>query len=63
MKPILIGNEVAPGQSVQSDEELNQYIQNNFFMNWHAACTCRMGRINDTMAIVNSKARLLVCMG
>jgi hypothetical protein len=43
MQPILIGNETAPGQDVQTDEQLNEYIRNNFFMNWHAAATCRMG--------------------
>lgn len=59
MQPILIGNETAPGQQVQTDDELNEYIRNNFFMNWHAACTCRMGKVNDTMAVVDSKGRVI----
>jgi choline dehydrogenase len=59
MQPILIGNETAPGQDVQTDEQLNEYIRNNFFMNWHAAATCRMGRRNDSMAVVDSKARVI----
>ena len=28
-------------------------------MNWHAAATCKMGRTNDTMAVVDSKARVI----
>lgn len=59
MQPILIGNETAPGQEVQTDDQLNEYIRNNFFMNWHATCTCRMGRANDTMAVVDSKGRVI----
>lgn len=27
-------------------------------MNWHAACTCKLGMANDTMAVVDSKARV-----
>jgi len=59
MQPILIGNETAPGQLVQTDEELNEYICNNFFMNWHAACTFKMGKANDSLAVVDSKARVI----
>jgi choline dehydrogenase len=59
MQPILIGNEYAPRQNVQTDEQLEEYIQNSFFMNWHASATCRMGRVNDSMAVVDSKARVI----
>ncbi|KAE9377103.1 GMC oxidoreductase [Stipitochalara longipes BDJ] len=63
MQPILIGNETAPGQLVQTDDELNEYIRNNFFMNWHAAATCRMGKANDSLAVVDSKARVIGVSG
>ena len=61
MQPILIGNETAPGPlaPTNSDEELNEYIRNNLFMNWHAASTCRMGRANDSVAVVDPKARVI----
>ena len=29
------------------------------FQNWHASCTCRMGRTDDSMAVVDSKARVI----
>ncbi|KAF2645113.1 alcohol oxidase [Massarina eburnea CBS 473.64] len=59
LEPIRLGSEVTPGDSVGTDAELEQYIRNNFFMNWHAACTCRMGRVNDSMAVVDSNARVI----
>lgn len=59
MAPIRIGQEYAPGVAVQSDAQIEEYIKNSFFMNWHAACTCKMGRVNDTMAVVDSKARVI----
>ncbi|CAG8952206.1 hypothetical protein HYFRA_00000946 [Hymenoscyphus fraxineus] len=61
MQPILIGNETAPGPLVGIDDDaaLNEYIRNNLFMNWHAACTCRMGRATDRTAVVDSKGRVI----
>lgn len=57
--PIRIGEEYSPGPAVQTDEQIEEYIKNSFFMNWHAACTCKMGMLNDTMAVVDSKARVI----
>lgn len=60
MAPIVVGEEYLPCPSVQSDEQIAEYIKKSFYMNWHAACTCKMDMVNDTMAVVDSKARLLV---
>lgn len=57
--PIRLGSEYTPGDAVNTDAELEEYIRNNFFMNWHAACTCKMGLANDTTAVVDSKARVI----
>ncbi|KXT05692.1 hypothetical protein AC578_5633, partial [Pseudocercospora eumusae] len=60
--PILIGDELSPGQDVpdgSSDEEILRYIQMNIGFNWHASCTCKMGRLDDLMAFVDSQARLV----
>lgn len=57
--PIRIGSEYEPGDSINTDALLEQYIRNNFFMNWHASCTCKMGRANDTTAVVDSRARVI----
>lgn len=34
--------EVSPGQSVQSDEDILNFIQNTTIPNWHASGTCAM---------------------
>ncbi|CAD0030054.1 unnamed protein product [Aureobasidium pullulans] len=59
LAPIRLGSEVAPGESVVTDAQILEYIRNTFFMNWHAAATCKMGRTNDTVAVVDSKARVI----
>lgn len=59
LAPIRLGTEYTPGDGVQTDAELEEYIQNNLFMNWHAACTCKMGMVNDAMAVVDSRARVI----
>jgi choline dehydrogenase len=57
--PIRLGSEVVPGEEVVTDAQILEYIRNNLFMNWHAAATCKMGRTNDSMAVVDSKARVI----
>lgn len=52
-------DEYMPGPAIVTDAQLEEYIRNNLFMNWHAACTCKMGRVNDTTAVVDSRARVI----
>lgn len=42
IQDVLIGVEVAPGPSAQTDAEILQYIKNTSYQNWHAACTCKL---------------------
>lgn len=58
MAPVLIGPEYFPG-GTQSDEELLALIRKGFNTVWHAACTCKMGRSDDNMAVVNSNAQVI----
>lgn len=37
----LVGPEIAPGATVQTDEEILAYIKSSFSTVWHAACTCK----------------------
>lgn len=37
----LVGPEIAPGATVQTDEEMLAYIKSSFSTVWHAACTCK----------------------
>jgi choline dehydrogenase len=54
----LLGEEVAPGPTVQSDEDILAYIMDNFSTVFHASSTCAMGPKHDSMAVLDSKARV-----
>ena len=55
---IAIGDEVQPGPHVQTDAELLDYIRSTYQPVNHAAATCKMGKRDDPMAVVDSKARV-----
>jgi len=59
MQPVLIGPEYFPGANVTSDEDILRVIRQTVSTVYHAACTCAMGRANDSNAVVDSKARVL----
>lgn len=63
MAPILIGEEYNPGLQIQSDAQILDWIQNNVMTLWHAACTCKMGTVDDPMAVVDSRARVFGVQG
>ncbi|RMX73054.1 hypothetical protein D0869_13994 [Hortaea werneckii] len=48
--------EVFPGLNVSSDAETRDYIAYSLSTVYHAACTCKMGKSSDKMAVVDSKA-------
>ncbi|KAF7618608.1 putative glucose-methanol-choline oxidoreductase [Aspergillus flavus] len=58
MAPILIGDEYYPGDRVQSNAEILEFVKDNMMTIWHAACTCKMGTAKDAMAVVDSHARV-----
>jgi choline dehydrogenase len=37
----LVGPEIVPGATVQTDEEILAYIMSSFSTVWHASCTCK----------------------
>ncbi|QSZ37525.1 hypothetical protein DSL72_008623 [Monilinia vaccinii-corymbosi] len=63
MEPVIIGPEYFPGGSVSSDAQILKTIQETLHTVWHAACTCKMGREGDPMAVVDSKARVFGVRG
>ncbi|KAI7551043.1 GMC oxidoreductase [Hortaea werneckii] len=48
--------EVYPGLNVSSDAEIRDYIAYASSTVYHAACTCKMGKSSDKMAVVDSSA-------
>ena len=55
---IIIGSEVFPGLNISSDAEILRLIQESASASYHASATCAMGKANDTMAVLDSKARV-----
>jgi len=58
LDPIKVGEEVAPGPGVTSDEDIMAYIRRTAQTIWHASSTCSMGKRGDRNAVVDSKARV-----
>ncbi|KAM0723450.1 hypothetical protein Q7P37_000436 [Cladosporium fusiforme] len=58
MDEITIGDEFRPGPETRTDEEIWKWIQDDAITVWHATSTCKMGSSNDSMAVVDSKARV-----
>ncbi|RDW65983.1 alcohol oxidase-3 [Coleophoma cylindrospora] len=56
---VKIGAELVPGPSVQTDAEIAAYILGFGSSVYHPACTCKMGKRDDPMAVVDSKAKVI----
>lgn len=63
VKPVLQGAEAFPGTAVRNDAEILKTIQTSSSTIHHAAGTCKMGRANDTMAVLDSRARVIGVTG
>ncbi|KAK1149676.1 hypothetical protein N8T08_005229 [Aspergillus melleus] len=58
MAPVMVGPEYDPGRRVATDDDILEYIRNSLMTIWHPACTCKMGRPDDPLAVVDSQARV-----
>ncbi|TVY81242.1 Cyclase atC [Lachnellula suecica] len=47
-----------PGSDYTTDSQILEWIQNNGVNGYHAACTCAMGRANDSMSVLDSQTRV-----
>ena len=56
-KPLsdIVLEETVPGRSINSDEDIINYSKKMIKTNWHPVGTCKMGRDNDEMAVLNTK--------
>ena len=56
-KPLsdIVLEETVPGKSINSDEDLINYSKKMIKTNWHPVGTCKMGKDNDEMAVLNTK--------
>jgi choline dehydrogenase len=53
------GREIAPGPSVQTNEELDEFIRDAVESAYHPCGTCRMGAADDPMAVVDPLCRVI----
>ncbi|MCO5083323.1 MAG: choline dehydrogenase [Rhizobiaceae bacterium] len=53
------GAEISPGAHVQSDAELDDFIRQHVESAYHPCGTCRMGRADDPMAVVDPECRVI----
>ncbi|KAM3068247.1 hypothetical protein ACMFMG_011291 [Clarireedia jacksonii] len=58
MQSFVIGDEYYPGNNVTTDAEIEAFVRESFNTIWHATSTCSMGKPNDTLAVVDNKARV-----
>ncbi|GAB1318073.1 Glucose-methanol-choline oxidoreductase C-terminal domain-containing protein [Madurella fahalii] len=60
MQSVLLGGEeYFPGPEVETDEQILETIRETVMTVWHAACTCRMGRTEDPMAVVDKDTKVI----
>ena len=55
----LRGKEISPGSAVQSDQELDNYVREHAESAFHPCGTCKIGRSDDKMAVVDSECRVI----
>jgi len=50
------GSEIQPGETIQSDEQIDAFVRSAVESAYHPSCACRMGE--DDMAVVDSETRV-----
>lgn len=55
---ILRGKEYFPGEEVETDKQILDYVRKTLMTVWHPSCTNKMGKKEDPMAVVDSRARV-----
>ena len=54
-----VKHEIQPGEAVKSDEELDAFIAEHAESAYHPCGTCKMGRVDDPMAVVDPECRVI----
>jgi choline dehydrogenase len=57
------GKELQPGEAVRTDEEIDAFIRAKVESAYHPSCTCRMGRADDPLAVVDSTCAVIGVQG
>jgi choline dehydrogenase len=54
-----VGEEILPGKHVSTDAEINEFIKDKVESAYHPCGTCRMGRADDPLAVVDEDMRVI----
>ena len=54
-----VKHEIQPGPQVQTEEELNAFIKDHVESAYHPCGTCKMGRSDDPLAVVDPENRVI----
>jgi choline dehydrogenase len=53
------GREIQPGADVTSDEQIDAFVRAKVESAFHPSCSCKMGKPDDPMAVVDRDARVI----
>ena len=53
------GREIQPGESVQSDADIDAFVRRKLESAYHPSCSCKMGSATDPMAVVDPSTRVI----
>ncbi|MEP2715265.1 choline dehydrogenase [Pseudophaeobacter sp.] len=54
-----VKHEIQPGEALQSDAEIDGFIREHAESAYHPCGTCKMGALNDPMAVVDPECRVI----
>ncbi len=54
-----VGKEISPGAAAVSDADLNEFIREHTESSYHPCGTCKMGAVDDLMAVVDPECRVI----
>jgi choline dehydrogenase len=52
------GRELQPGDAVQTDEQIDEFVRAKAESAFHPSCSCKMGAADDPMAVVDPETRV-----
>ncbi|MEF1291615.1 choline dehydrogenase [Vibrio sp. M260118] len=52
------GEEIQPGQSITSDEDIDEWVRRNVESAYHPSCSCKMGADDDPLAVLDEECRV-----
>lgn len=58
LQSVVVGKEYFPGQKVKTDKQILEFIRNSLSTIHHPASTCKMGKKDDKLAVVDASARV-----